>query len=57
MFCEQCGAELEPEARFCSTCGRQVAFEHDDLSDRNMFTINRSGVCVYRAANGLLLHQ
>lgn len=24
MFCEQCGAELEPDARFCSTCGKQV---------------------------------
>lgn len=24
MFCEQCGAELEADARFCAMCGRQV---------------------------------
>lgn len=24
MYCEQCGAELEPNARFCSMCGSQV---------------------------------
>ncbi|MGH8580555.1 MAG: zinc-ribbon domain-containing protein [Gammaproteobacteria bacterium] len=27
MFCEQCGAELEPDARFCSTCGKQLEDE------------------------------
>ena len=30
MYCEQCGAELEQDARFCSACGKQAAFEHDD---------------------------
>ncbi len=24
MFCEQCGAKLEADARFCVMCGRQV---------------------------------
>jgi len=24
MFCEQCGTELEPEARFCRACGNQL---------------------------------
>lgn len=32
MFCEQCGAELEPEARFCSTCGKPVGNEGAQFS-------------------------
>jgi rRNA maturation endonuclease Nob1 len=24
MVCEQCGAELKPDARFCEMCGSQV---------------------------------
>lgn len=24
MFCEQCGAELEQDARFCATCGKRL---------------------------------
>lgn len=25
MFCEQCGAELEENTRFCSTCGNPLS--------------------------------
>lgn len=30
MFCERCGAELEPDTRFCSGCGAQVGEESAD---------------------------
>lgn len=32
MYCEQCGAELEPSARFCSTCGTGVTSEEHNTS-------------------------
>ena len=24
MYCEQCGAEVEKDARFCTTCGKRL---------------------------------
>lgn len=32
MYCEQCGAELEHDARFCSTCGKPVGDESAQFS-------------------------
>lgn len=32
MYCEQCGAELEDDARFCSTCGKPVGDEGAQFS-------------------------
>jgi len=25
MFCDQCGAQLDPNARFCNRCGKQLS--------------------------------
>lgn len=36
MFCEQCGAEMEQDARFCAMCGRPPASEGASSSRENM---------------------
>ncbi|MBA2592884.1 MAG: zinc ribbon domain-containing protein [Gammaproteobacteria bacterium] len=30
MFCEQCGAELEQDARFCGMCGSRLQVEKEN---------------------------
>ena len=35
MFCEECGTELEPGARFCETCGTPVPQEEKHISFEN----------------------
>jgi len=42
MFCEQCGTELEPEARFCQNCGSRVVIEGAQLSSSE--SVQRSSV-------------
>lgn len=33
MFCEKCGANLEPGVAFCEECGAQVVEEHEEGAD------------------------
>ena len=35
-YCEKCGAELEPEEKFCPSCGAKVIiqFNKDNLADK-----------------------
>ena len=48
MFCEQCGAELEQDARFCARCGKQVGDESTHPPGRHVVgiipTIGRAGL-------------
>ncbi len=34
MFCQQCGAELNEGAKFCSSCGAKIGGESDSSSQR-----------------------
>ena len=35
MFCEKCGAKLEPDSLFCSTCGAKVITYEDPIPQNN----------------------
>lgn len=37
MYCHQCGAKLDDNSNFCSTCGAPVSSEQKDLIERHNY--------------------
>lgn len=52
MFCEECGAQLEPGARFCENCGTSVPQENISVASANtepqhqLYRLKENGVIV-----------
>ena len=52
MFCEGCGAQLEPGARFCENCGTPVPQENISVASANtepqhqLYGLKENGVIV-----------
>lgn len=49
MYCEQCGAEVEKDARFCTTCGKRLG--EGDVSRVGNGATNMSGQLLSRGSS------